>query len=329
MRRELVALVGAVVLVVAAGARSETMDDIMLLAQKDVGEDILMAAVENSRTGFQLSAADIVKLKENKVPEKVIVAMLRRKAAAPAPAAPAVGEAQPKAAAPAAEATVGAVGTLNLENLDDRVWSYSYEPEAKTIWIAGPSADGRGNLDAHGGLSVRMPVGNFKLRYAGQENGPMVAVFKGDKSLIMLTRLDAAGQQALYATIFERGERKATARLAILRPSATGGQKKGASNSNANADQERVVERENIVEVPSPAVVYRDYPTPVYAPAYYPSVIGSGWPYYYPGYYGYGGPWGPYPYRSYGGYSRPGHFGIGYSNINQHGGFSIGVGTRF
>jgi hypothetical protein len=251
--------------------------------------------VENSKVAFQLSAADIVKCKDNKVPDKVITAMLRHHpavtAAAAVPAAP---------AAPIAPVIAAADGILNIENLDDKVWSYSYEPESKTIWISYRASDGRGNLDAHGGLSIRMPAGTYKVRYNGRDSGPFVTVFSGEKSLVMISRVDTPELEALYATVFERGDKKATDRIATLRAAPSAGNK-GSYNSDAT--------RERIVEVPTTNYVYQSYPVPVYSS------------YGYPYYYGY---WGPYYYGPR--YYSPSYLNFGFSRFGHRSGWGVRVG---
>jgi hypothetical protein len=76
--RKLVVLLALLVLALPGSAFAQTADDVILLAQKGVGEDVLMAFVEASNSPIELSVADIVKLKEAKVADKVVVAMLRR-----------------------------------------------------------------------------------------------------------------------------------------------------------------------------------------------------------------------------------------------------------
>jgi len=292
MKQAMAVVGGALLLVMACvvsgSARAQTVDEIIALAQKGVAEEVMMAAVENTKTGFQLSAADVVKLKDNKVPDKVITAMLRHRPGAPAPAAvPAV---------PAAPVIAAANGILNIENLDDRTWSYSYEPESKTIWISSRAADGRGNVDPHGGLSIRMPAGTYKVRYNGRDSGPSVTVFSGDKSLIMISRVSTAELEALYATVFERGDKKASDRIATLRDSESN---KGSYNGGAT--------QERIVAVPATTTyVYRSSPVPVYDLGY-------------PSYYGY------WPYYSGPRYHYP-SFGFGYSRFGHRSGFGVRLG---
>jgi len=95
--RKLIVLAALLALVLTGSAFAQTADEVILLAQKGVGEDVLMAFVEASRVPFALSVADIVKLKDANVPDKVVVAMLRRHPAASVAIRPrAVQEAQPE-----------------------------------------------------------------------------------------------------------------------------------------------------------------------------------------------------------------------------------------
>ncbi|MGD0092250.1 MAG: hypothetical protein ABSE73_20230 [Planctomycetota bacterium] len=89
MRKLIIYLVPLVV-ALASTAFAQTAAEVAVLAQKGVGEDVLLAFVEASDSSIQLSADDIVKLKDAKVSDKVIVAMLRhhpvaRQAAEPQP----------------------------------------------------------------------------------------------------------------------------------------------------------------------------------------------------------------------------------------------------
>jgi hypothetical protein len=76
MRRLMMLLVPFVV-ALTGSAFAQTADDILLLAQKGVGEDVMLAFVEASNSAIQLSADDIVKLKAANVTDKVVVAMLK------------------------------------------------------------------------------------------------------------------------------------------------------------------------------------------------------------------------------------------------------------
>jgi hypothetical protein len=276
--------------VIAASAlRAQTVDDIIALSQKNTAEDVMLATVEKSNTDFNLSVAEILKLKEANVPNSVISAMLKHHgapaAAAPAPApapAPAAPAPQPAPApipapAPAAprEVVPAGEGQLGLENLDSKKWAYRYEPDIKTIWIVRPTPDDRGLLAASGGTTLRMKSGTYKIRYSGQDRGPSVTVFPNEKSTVMISRVDTPELEALYASIFEHNEKKPGGRLVILRENApAAGADPHRGGEAAPPPDQRVVERE-IVESP----VYVAPPPPViYAPAYYryPG------PYYYP-----------------------------------------------
>jgi hypothetical protein len=327
-------LVAVMLCALATSAMAQSTEDIVSLHEKGVGEDVLLAAVENSKTGFTLSAADILKLKDAKVPDKVVAAMLRHKGKG--------GEiaARPAVAAPVPvmkDGVAAADGTLNIENVDDKHWAYMYEPDEQTIWITGEKGEGRGALEAHGGVSLRMKPGTYSVRFEGEEKGQAVKVLAGEKSLILLSRVETAQIEALYVSIFERGERKSGGRIVVLRetPKASNGRAAKqpereetvvARNADRDYEQprERVIERERIVEVPSTTVVYRDayVPAPVYpvyvaprycAPHYAPVYCG---PRYYSG-------CGSY-YSGHHGYSS-----FGYSNYGRRSGFSVGVGFGF
>jgi len=306
--------------------RAETTDDIVSMANKGVGEEIILATVGRSRTSFNLSAQDIVKLKEQKVPDKVVMAMLRHKGAAPA--AVAAEQAPEVRVAPKAAPvqTAGATGILNIENLDDRTWSYRFDPATRTIWISPASADGQGNVEPKGGLNLRMPAGSFDVVYNGQTAGQPVTVFGDDASLITLSRVQTKDLEALYVTVFERGERKASGKLATLR-SGGGVERRRVEAGNDEPIRERIVERERVVEVPSTTYVYRDAPTVIYSGSYYPS-------YDYPRYYS-SGYYAPRYYSGgyYGGHSHHGHYrggssaNFGYSHVGRSSSFGIGIGV--
>ena len=323
---------------------AESAEEVISMAQKGIGEDVLIAAIENSKSSFNLTTADIIKMKESKVPDRVVAAMIKHR-----PGAKAADVAQPKAAAPRANA--GADGVLNIENLDDKIWSYMYEPDAQTIWISRGTSNGRGNLEPHGGLSLRMPAGTYSVRYNGRDNGQSVTVHADDKSLLMLTRVETAQLEALYVTVFERGERKSGGRLVTLRENPAP-KKSSYNDENESTDTEtaeRVIERERVVEAPSTTVVYRDTPSVIYSgyyPSYYPSYSRYYGGYYGGGYYGsyyrggycapryYGSYCSPRYYggsRYYGNYCSPRYgssFGFGYRSGHRSG-FSFGIGGRF
>jgi hypothetical protein len=311
MKVNLIAILGVLFCLIGFKAAAESTEDILALAQKGVGDEILIATVERSDAAFTLRAADILKLKDAKVSDKVIQAMLKHK---PGVTLEAAGRPRPEApvadkpvAAPQPNPVTGPVtGTLNIENVDDKAWSYSVEPETRTIWISG-ATDGKGNLTAHGGISVRMAAGAYKVRYNGKDSGPALTVRSGEKSLLMLSRVNNDQTDALYGIVFENGARKGSALLMQLRQSpAPRDTQNGGTREAATASVERVVERERVVEVPQTTVVYRD----TYVPP--TTVIYSGYPRYYTTYpYYYCGP----------SYHRPSSFfsfNFGYSSGHHH-----------
>ena len=63
----------------------------------------------------------------------------------------------------------------NLENFDNRIWSYRFEPAAQTIWIM-PPQDTRGNIAANGGLTLRMAWACIRSAIPARISGPSVVV---------------------------------------------------------------------------------------------------------------------------------------------------------
>ncbi|MGD0090381.1 MAG: hypothetical protein ABSE73_10725 [Planctomycetota bacterium] len=80
--RKLIVFAALLAVALTGSAFAQTVDEVISLAQKGVGEDVLTAFVETSGAPSALSAAEIIKLKDAKVPDKVVVAMLQRNAAA-------------------------------------------------------------------------------------------------------------------------------------------------------------------------------------------------------------------------------------------------------
>jgi len=100
--RKLIVLAALFVVALTGSAFAQTADEVILLAQKGVGDDVLMAFVEASKTPIVLSVADLTKLKDAKVPDKVVVAMLQRHPPASAAQQPPVSQAAPPAEQPRA-----------------------------------------------------------------------------------------------------------------------------------------------------------------------------------------------------------------------------------
>jgi hypothetical protein len=296
--------------------RAETIDDIVTLAQRNVGEDVLLATVNNARNDFTLTAPDIIKLKNAQVPNSVITAMLKHHGAAvaaapaPAPAAPALAPAQaPVAAAPLAEAPRTAIageGTLDIENLDDRAWSYRYEPAVKTIWIVPAAVERRGMIGANAHVSLRMNADTYLVRYSGQTNGATVVVNGNQKSQVLLTRVNTEQLEALYASVFENGEKRNGGRLVVLRENSAPAVRR---DSQATPPSTEYVQPPTIVQsVPQTTVIYEDPvyvgpPPVVYAPRYYRYA-----PYYY------------YPRNT---------VNFGYFHGGHHSGVGLGLGFGF
>jgi hypothetical protein len=289
-------------------AHAETAEQIIGLKKQGLGDEVLLAAVERSN-GYTLSPDEIIKLKDAGVSEKVIAAMLR-KASAPAAPAPAPAQGTPPPAQAPAQAA--AEGTLNLENVDDKAWAFDFDPRSRTLTLSPATAETRQSLAAHGGVSLGLPAGAYAVRYQGNA-GQSFNVRGGEKSLIILSRVDTADFEGLYVSIFEKGERKGGGQIGVLRQAQKIGQPQASYEYAPPRTEAPVVIQQAPVVVQAPPVVYT---TP--GPVYYSS------PYYgYPRYY-------PYSYSPY--YSRPysGSLNFFYGNrTSRHSGFGIGLGFGF
>ena len=283
------------VLALALGARAASVDDVLDMSKKGEPEDKIIAAVEATPGEINMGASDVLRLREAKISDKVILAILKhsgeKTAAAPVkpiersvnPPEPTVAEKPPVPVQPteptrqpgppvvAEGGTVPADGRLSIDNLDDRPWSYMYEPAVQTIWISSGGAEGRGMVRPHGNVTLSMKAGTYKVRFLGsQDEGAALTIYGGEKSGINLTHVIVEGSDSLYATVFERGERKGNTKLAAL------------DKQPVPAAQQDVVVQRPVVEQP---IYYSDPPVYYYSgPSYYY----YGRPYYYRPYYGSG-----------------------------------------
>lgn len=305
----------------ACTAQAQTTEDIIQLAQKGLGEEVLLATVERTEGGFALTADQIVKLKQAGVSEKVIAAMLRK-----APAAPVA--AQPTPAAPTAPVQAAAVGegTLNLENVDDKPWAYRLDETARLLWISplGAAAEER-VLPAHGGVSLAAAAGAYEVRYAGEASSTPFSIQANEKTLLLVSRVETEEFEGLYVSVFEKAERKAGGRLAVLRQTRRSPPQ--VTYQYVAPQPVQRVESQQVVVEPSTTVVYRndpywDTPTYVYQPLWWhPPVYYSGYSPYYRPYYG--SSWGRscyYPSSS---------VGFRYLHGGRRSGWSVGFGFGF
>lgn len=79
MKCKTVGILGLLVFCVCLQVQASTVEDIVALSQKNVGEEVLLALIEQGKASYSINAADIIKLKDANVSEKVIVAMIRHK----------------------------------------------------------------------------------------------------------------------------------------------------------------------------------------------------------------------------------------------------------
>lgn len=311
--RSMLSVLALALVVAASGAAAEivSVDEVVKMAKQGVGEDVLLAAVERSDGTYNLTADQIVTLKQVGVSEKVIAAMLRKKGGGVLP--PVEVAARAPDAAPQAAPAGTALGTLNLENVDELTWAYRLDPNTKILWIAKPDAKSEKLLAAHGGATLSTPAGAYEVRYVGEETSNPLPVVAGQTSLVLISRVDTQDFEGLYVSVFEQGERKGGGRLAVLRqtPRNTIGQPQATYQYLPTNPAPQVQTTEPVVVEPSTTVIYR--PAPVYVPGAY----------YGPGYYPYYGPSPYYPWNRT--YFR---YGSGYDH--HHGsGLSVGIGIGF
>ncbi len=187
---------------------AQTVEEIITLAQKNVGESVMIATVENSKTEFSISATDIIKMKEAHVPDTVMTAMIRHH-----PGAPMAALVTPRPLVSGMEVAPVGEGTLSLENLDSQSWSYTYEPSKQTIWFSKKVKDTSGTLAPNCGVTLRLKSGSYKLRYVGQSEGPSLKMAPDAKMQAMLTHCSTQAGDELNISIFENGEKVETGRL--------------------------------------------------------------------------------------------------------------------
>ena len=321
MRSVCYAFAMACLALTALGAAERvSVDDVINMAKQNVGEEVLLAAVERSQSAYDLNTDQILKLKEAGVPEKVIAAMLRKKGTAmPPPIEPAAPPALPGAAQ----------GTLNVENVDELPWAYRFDSASKILWISKPDANSQKLLAGHGGVSLSAPAGSYEVRYVGEDQSNAFTVVSGQTSLLLISRVDTQEFEGLYVSVFEQGERKGGGKLAVLRQTPRTPQARAIGQPQATyqyipakvtpAQQQtqvqpqpqtqtetRIVER--VVE-PQTTVIYRP------APVYYSD------PWYYhrrPYYRSYYHPWNRVHFR----------YGSG-CRSHHRSGWSIGFGFGF
>jgi len=290
-------------------AHAETAEQIIGLKKQGLGDEVLLAAVDRS-AGYTLSTDDIIKLKEAGISEKVIAAMLRKSTAT----APATAPVQPAPAQAPVQAPVeaAATGTLNLENVDDKAWGYDIDLQARVLTLMPPPANQKLVITPHGGLSLGLPPGGYAVRYQGNQ-GQAFNVRAGEKSLLILSRVDTADFEGLYVSIFEKGERKGGGQLVALRQAQKVGQPAATFEyAQPRTEAPVVIQQQPVIVQQAPPVVYT---TP--GPTYYT-------PYYAAPYYGYPR-YSPY-------YSSPysGSLNFYYGNrSSHHSSFGLGLGFGF
>ncbi len=295
-------------------AMALTSDGVLDMAKKGVGEEVQLAAVLKANTEFDLPTEQIIALKKAGVSDRVLAAMLRQKkdssvqeasAAASIPSAPLN---EPKAGAAGGVGTANK-GTLNLENVDSKAWGYRFDSGTGILWIQPVDEENSSLMNPHGGVSLSVPSGSYKIQYSGEREGKAFQIKPDVKTLVLISRVETQEFEGIYVSIFEKGERRDGGRLATLRQTKSRALPQASYQYTSppkvtEQPQERVVTNPRvIVEQPTTTVIYRTAPVYSYPYCGYPYSYGIGHRYY------------PYNYG-----------GFRYHHGHRHSGFSIGFG---
>ncbi len=108
----------------ATGECSPGVSETLKLVQAGVSKDIIRSYIEQSPTAYQLKAADVLALKENSVPDELILAMIKRGAELRAQAGRPPGVVAPAQTPTRVVIRTPAYGGLDPESYD--FWWYHY-----------------------------------------------------------------------------------------------------------------------------------------------------------------------------------------------------------
>lgn len=103
-------------------SRSRSLDDILKLADASVSKELMLTFVESSSGFYNLTASDIITLKEKKVADEVITALLKRDAEVKT----SVAQVRGTTAAPAIVRRLSTEGTVDPESYDFWFYHYAY-----------------------------------------------------------------------------------------------------------------------------------------------------------------------------------------------------------
>jgi hypothetical protein len=163
---------------------------------------------------------------------------------------------------------------LAIENGDNQAWTCVWDSNTRILWVAPAEAKASSTIPAHGGVSIKVGGGEGEVRYAGEKSGTAFTVHPNEKTLLLFTRVNIKEYEGIYVSIFEKGERRGGARLALLRgPSSAAPPVPEVISARPAVIVERppVIERTVVVSepvyyAPSPVVVYTHgyyYPPPI------------------------------------------------------------------
>jgi len=275
MRSFITATVLALICSMASAGAME-VKDVIRLSRLKLEDEVIMAQIKAKKVCFTLSTDQIAELKKAGVSDLVIKYMIETGAAAAAakktgengpasaeetedrpPAAKSESEKEPatgaaeKPAQPSetAKPPADGLGTLEIENLDDRDYSVQFDARnGRVFFWLGSDAVGRSRLPANSSLVYRVAPRSYKLRWVGEIPVYEMAVAAGSRSRAVLAGTTKGGTDTVKLTTYEGGERRGGGRLVIL-----AGRSPAESTTAAAPATNAVVEKHYYYATPQPA----------------------------------------------------------------------------
>ncbi|MCX7804365.1 MAG: hypothetical protein N3A38_04150 [Planctomycetota bacterium] len=232
---------------VPVSAAADEVEDVVKLSRAGVAEETILAFVEAAKGGFRLSADRVLELKRENVPERVIAAMLRRRAVpgdADARTPPAGADVRKDAESHGAGAgaggdtvggadrSAGAAGSspgkaargdgtagevaVRIENAGGADLYVAADAGARAVTVSDAAKEGWTLAKRGSAAFMRLNSGKWEIRWEGAGNGIPFEV-RGPGVLIIVNRAASGETEAFYASVFEGKEKKAGGRLAFVR----------------------------------------------------------------------------------------------------------------
>ena len=222
----------AAILLYASIAAGDEVEDVIKLSKEGVAEDTILAFVETCKGGFDLNADRILELKRQKVSERVIAAMLRKRGAdtLSSQGKPTVDkQARPETAENAVQ--------VGVENTDSKALYVEADEASRVLSVCSSASDGATAVKAGSTANFRIRPGKWEIRWKGEAGGVPLEI-GGGGTLIILSRVSTEELEAVYASVFEGSEKKGGGRLVTLRGAAPAGEAKGKTEKTATQPAE-------------------------------------------------------------------------------------------